>query len=229
MFNYAFLIPIFPLLAFLLIVFFLNRNNKVSALTAVAGIFFAGVVSYGVLFEAVGKGAELAKKPFYAKLPLFLQLPTGDKVFEVGVMIDPLVAMTLFMVTTVCLMIFIYSIGYMRHSHTDEHGHHHVSDDPRYARFFAYISLFACGMLGLVISSNLFQFFLFWEIMGLCSYLLIGFWYAFGRFANRTNITSTMRKRCARNLPRSKRFSPRVSAIQFSLSASSFSTFMPAI
>ncbi len=176
MFNYAFLIPIFPLLAFLLIVFFLNRNNKVSALTAVAGIFAAGVVAYLVLFEAIGEGAELAKHPFYQKLPVFLQLPTGKAAFDVGVMIDPLVAVMLFMVTTVCLMIFIYSIGYMQHSHTDEHGHHHVTDDPRYARFFAYISLFACGMLGLVISSNLFQFFLFWEIMGLCSYLLIGFW-----------------------------------------------------
>ncbi len=176
MFNYAFLIPLFPLAAFVLIVFFLNRNNRVSALTAVAGIFAAGVVAYLVLFEAIGEGAELAKHPYFAKLPVFLQLPTGNTVFEVGVMIDPLVAMMLFMVTTVCLMIFIYSIGYMRHSHTDEHGHHHVSDDPRYARFFAYISLFACGMLGMVISSNLLQFFLFWEIMGLCSYLLIGFW-----------------------------------------------------
>ena len=175
MFNYAFLIPIFPLLAFLLIVFFLNRNNRVSALTAVAGIFGAGVVAYLVLFEAIGKGSELAQHPFFQKLPFFLQLPTGKVEFQVGVMIDPIVAMMLFMVTTVCLMIFIYSVGYMQHSHTDEHGHH-VTDDPRYARFFAYISLFACGMLGLVISSNLFEFFLFWEIMGLCSYLLIGFW-----------------------------------------------------
>jgi NADH-quinone oxidoreductase subunit L len=176
MFNYAFLIPIFPLLAFVLIVFFLHRNNKVSALTAVAGILASGVVAYLVLFEAIGEGAELAQQPYYATLPIFLQLPTGNVQFQVGVMIDPLVAMMLFMVTTVCLMIFIYSIGYMRHSHTDEHGHHHVSDDPRYARFFAYISLFACGMLGLVLSLNLFEFFLFWEIMGLCSYLLIGFW-----------------------------------------------------
>ncbi|MBI5029169.1 MAG: NADH-quinone oxidoreductase subunit L [Chloroflexi bacterium] len=176
MFNYAFLIPIFPLLAFVLIVFFLNRNNRVSALTAVAGIFAAGVVAYLVLFEAISKGGELAQHPFFQTLPLFLQLPTGAIQFQVGVLIDPIVAMMLFMVTTVCLMIFIYSIGYMQHSHTDEHGHHHVTDDPRYARFFAYISLFACGMLGLVISSNLFQFFLFWEIMGLCSYLLIGFW-----------------------------------------------------
>ncbi len=176
MFNYAFLIPLFPLAAFVLIVFFLNRNNRVSALTAVLSIFLAGVVAYGVLYEAIGAGAELAKHPFSQVLLGFLQLPTGKEVFSVGVMIDPLVAVMLFMVTTVCLMIFIYSIGYMQHSHTDEHGHKHTTDDPRYARFFAYISLFACGMLGLVLSLNLFEFFLFWEIMGLCSYLLIGFW-----------------------------------------------------
>ncbi len=71
MFNYAFLIPIFPLLAFVLIVFFLNRNNRISALTAVAGIFCAGVVAYLVLFEAVGEGAELAQHPFFQKLPVF--------------------------------------------------------------------------------------------------------------------------------------------------------------
>lgn len=173
MFNWAFLIPLFPILAFVLIVFFLHRNNRLSAWTAVAGIFLSGIVAYGVFFEAVGHGPELAQEPFTFA---FGWLPTGTKVFSIGWIIDPLTAVTLFMVTTVCLMIFIYSIGYMRHSHTDEHGHHHVTDDPRYARFFAYISLFACGMLGLVLSSNLFEFFIFWEIMGLCSYLLIGFW-----------------------------------------------------
>lgn len=173
MFNLAFLIPLFPIIAFVLIVFFLHRNNRLSAWTAVAGIFLAGVVAYGVFFEAVGHGSELAQKPFS---PTFKWLPTGTTDFTFGWMIDPITAVMLFMVTTVCLMIFIYSIGYMQHSHTDEHGHRHVTDDPRYARFFAYISLFACGMLGLVLSSNLFEFFIFWEIMGLCSYLLIGFW-----------------------------------------------------
>ena len=176
MFNYAFLIPIFPFAAFLLIVLLLNRNNRVSALTAVGGVLLSGVVSYLVLFEAIGKGAELAKKPAFFTLPGFLGLLTGHESFTAGWMIDPLAAFMLFMVTTTCLMIFIYSIGYMQHSHTDEHGHRHVTDDPRYARFFAYISLFAGAMLGLVISSNLIELFLFWEIMGLCSYLLIGFW-----------------------------------------------------
>ncbi len=173
MFNYAFLVIVFPITAFTLIVFFFNRNHRLSAWTAIAGISLAGVVAYGVLFEALARGAELAKEPFFAHIPWF---PTGREIFDMGWMIDPLAAVTLFMVTTVCLMIFIYSQGYMRHSHVDEHGHVHHEDDPRYSRFFAYISLFATGMLGLVISSNLLELFVFWEIMGLCSYLLIGFW-----------------------------------------------------
>jgi len=81
-----------------------------------------------------------------------------------GVMVDPLTAVMLFMVPLVCTMIFIYAIGYM-------HG------DPRYSRFFALVSLFATGMLGLVVADNLLMLFIFWEIMGLCSYSLIGFWF----------------------------------------------------
>ncbi len=160
MFNLAFLVIVFPITAFALIVLFLNPNKRLSAWTAIAGIAGAAVVAYGVLYEAYNVGPELAKQPFFAHLPWF---PTGHVLFSMGWMIDPLAAMTLFMVTTVCLMIFIYAQGYM-------HG------DPRYSRFFAYISLFATGMLGLVISSNLLMLFVFWEIMGLCSYLLIGFW-----------------------------------------------------
>lgn len=194
MFNLAFLIPLFPLLAFVLIVFFLNKSNRLSSWTAVGGIFLAGVIAYGVFFQAIGVGPELAKHPFVS---VFKWLPTGKEVFNVGWMIDPVVAMMLFMVTTVCLMIFIYSIGYMRHSHADEHGHIHSTDDPRYARFFAYISLFACGMLGLVISSSLFTFFVFWEIMGLCSYLLIGFWSFRGKDEHHIDDAQTVRAKYA--------------------------------
>ncbi len=160
MFNLAFLVIVFPITAFALIVFFFNKSHRLSAWTAIAGIFLAGVVAYGIMFQALGIGPELAKEPFVFRLNWF---PTGQNAFTMGWLIDPLAAITLVMVTTVCLMIFIYSQGYM-------HG------DPRFSRFFAYISLFATGMLGLVISSNLLELFVFWEIMGLCSYLLIGFW-----------------------------------------------------
>ena len=81
-----------------------------------------------------------------------------------GVAIDSLAVIMFVMVTFIATLIHIYSIGYM-------HG------DPRYPRFFAYLSLFCFSMLGLVASSNAFMIFIFWELVGVCSYLLIGFWY----------------------------------------------------
>jgi len=83
---------------------------------------------------------------------------------EVGVQIDPTSAMMLFVVTLVSALVNIYSLGYMR-------------GDPGFARFYAYLALFAASMLTLVISPNLLQMFVAWELVGLCSYLLIGFWF----------------------------------------------------
>ncbi len=90
----------------------------------------------------------------------------------------------LFMVPFVCFLIFVYAVGYMGVGKPlgahDERGRPaepgHV--DPLASRFFAYIALFATGMLGLILSDNLIMLLIFWEIMGLCSYLLIGFWFA---------------------------------------------------
>jgi proton-translocating NADH-quinone oxidoreductase chain L len=87
-----------------------------------------------------------------------------DLVVRLGVAIDNLGAIMFLMVTFIASLIHIYSMGYMR-------------DDPRYPQFFAYLSLFCFSMLGLVASSNVFMIFIFWELVGLCSYLLIGFWY----------------------------------------------------
>ncbi len=81
-----------------------------------------------------------------------------------GVYIDNVSVIMFLMVTFIATLIHVYSIGYMR-------------DDPRYPRFFAYLSLFCFSMLGLVASSNLFMIFIFWELVGVCSYFLIGFWY----------------------------------------------------
>jgi proton-translocating NADH-quinone oxidoreductase chain L len=84
--------------------------------------------------------------------------------FPLGVYIDNLSVVMFLMVTLIATLIHIYSMGYMH-------------DDPRYPRFFAYLSLFCFSMLGLLASSNVFMIFIFWELVGLCSYLLIGFWY----------------------------------------------------
>lgn len=94
-------------------------------------------------------------------------MATGSDVasaFRMGVLVDPLTSIMLFMVPIAVLCIFIYSIGYMAH-------------DPRQAKFFALISLFAGAMLTLVVADNLLLLFIGWEVMGFCSYSLIGFWY----------------------------------------------------
>lgn len=83
---------------------------------------------------------------------------------SVGVIVDNLAAMMLVVVTTVSMLVQIYTHGYMR-------------DDPGYARFYSYLSLFTGSMLGLVVSTNLFQMYGFWELVGVCSYFLIGFWW----------------------------------------------------
>lgn len=168
--DFAFLIPLFPLAAFAIIVLFTNPNKRLSSNIAIAGIALSTVFSFGVFFQALGIGAEELWKHPEELSRLYDWAPAGMARFQVGTLIDPLSAVTLVMVSTVCLMIFIYSQGYMKIGQPDV--------DPLYSRFFAYISLFACGMLGFVSAANLVQALVFWEIMGLCSYFLIGFWYA---------------------------------------------------
>lgn len=172
--QFTFLIPLLPLLAFVIIVLFTRRSHYLSSRIAVFAMIGSLAISLGVFLEALSYGHELAQAPFYAA-PL-VWAPYGNMTIDLGWMIDPIAAVMLFMVPTVCLMIFIYSVAYMREKHTDEKGHTHEVDDPRYSRFFAYISLFAAAMLTLVISSNLLLTFMAWEVMGFCSYALIGFW-----------------------------------------------------
>jgi len=156
------LIPIVPLLTFAIIVVFTRRNDKLSSYLAVAAIVISWLLSMVIVLSALTQMPQFAEEPA-AHLTL-LRIPTGATTLDIGVQIDPLTVALLFMVPTVCMMIFIYSMGYMK-------------GDPRYSRFFAYICLFATGMLGLVVADNLLLLFICWELMGLCSYLLIGFWF----------------------------------------------------
>nr|ATL62736.1 NADH dehydrogenase subunit 5 [Colletoecema dewevrei] len=89
---------------------------------------------------------------------------TNDFSLEFGYLIDPLTSIMSILITTVGIMVLIYSDNYMAH-------------DQAYLRFFAYMSFFSTSMLGLVTSSNLIQIYIFWELVGVCSYLLIGFWF----------------------------------------------------
>jgi len=182
------LIPLPPLLAFFLILLFTRRNNALSHTVGVGAAFLSWLIGMLVFLAAIGV-EHLGEHPFTSSVGW---LPLGEEVFPVGVLIDPLSAVTLFFVAWTVLMIFIYSIGYHNfgqpkgehdvpglppHGAT-QHGHAVPSVEPMYARFFAFIALFAFGMYTLVVSDNLLTLFVGWEIMGLCSYLLIGFWYA---------------------------------------------------
>ncbi len=186
------LIPLPPVLAFFLIVLFTNRSKWFSHTIGVGAAVLSWLGSMIVFIRAV-QTEHLGLHPFQSSIPW---LPTGDTFLYIGVLVDPLSAITLFFVAWTVLMIFIYSVGYHNFgkpkgdhdkpglpphgaSATDAQGHTHIvpSIEPMYSRFFAFIGLFAFGMYTLVVSDNLLTLFVGWEIMGLCSYLLIGFWF----------------------------------------------------
>jgi len=186
------LIPVPPLAAFFLIILLTNRNKALSHSLALAGAGLSWLGAMIVFIRAIST-PELSKNPLVSAVNW---LPMGSTWLKVGVQIDPLSAVTLFFVGWTVLMIFIYSVGYHNFGQpagdhdrpglqphgatlTDSHGHSHrvPSIEPMYSRFFAFISLFAFGMYALVVTDNLLTLYMAWEIMGLCSYLLIGFWY----------------------------------------------------
>lgn len=190
------LIPLPPVLAFFLIVLFTNKNKAFSHTIAVGAAFLSWLGSMIVFVRALGV-ENLGEHPLGGDPINWLPLgETVDTHFKIGVLVDPLTAVVLFFVAWTVLMIFLYSVGYHNfgqpvgdHDHAglpphgatvEEHGHKHTvpSIEPMYSRFFAFIGLFAFGMYVLVLSDNLLTLFVGWEIMGLCSYLLIGFWYA---------------------------------------------------
>ncbi len=191
--NLVWLIPLPPLVAFALIVLFTNKNKALSHSVAVGAAFLSWLGSMIVFWNAINV-EHLGEHPFGSSINW---LPTGETWLKIGVLIDPTSAAVLFFVAWTILMIFLYSVGYHNfgqpagdHDHaglpphgatvTDKDGHKHavLSVEPMYSRFFAFIGLFAFGMYTLVLSDNLLTLFVGWEIMGLCSYLLIGFWYA---------------------------------------------------
>lgn len=155
--NIAWLIPLCPLLAFAAILLATQRYARLSHWLAIGGIAVAFLLAQLVFWAAMFNALE------FSNLGALSWLINGGDVTALGIILDPPALIMLFMVPLVCLMIFIYSTGYMR-------------GDLHYGRFFAYISLFAAAMLGLVLFDNLLAFFVCWELMGLCSYLLIGFW-----------------------------------------------------
>ena len=146
-----------PLVAWALIVAYGRKFPTVAGWLAMAGIGVACLLSYITLFnvmDADGGIRQYTHEWFTA----------GELRVNLGVRVDGLTAVMLCVVTTVSLLVQLYSTGYM-------------DGDKGEGRYFAHMCLFTTSMLGLVLADNLFQIFIFWELVGLCSYLLIGFWY----------------------------------------------------
>ncbi len=162
-----------PLASFLLLVFIGKRMGTPLA-GIVASIFMAGsfACSLGAMMLWVGRPDTSPWGYEISPITLFLGwIPVGTwpkqthaGFLDIGVYVDSLTIVMFNMVTLVSTLIFIFSLGYMR-------------EDKRFPRFFTYLSLFDFSMLGLVIGGTILQLFIFWELVGLCSYLLIGFWY----------------------------------------------------
>src|SRR3989338_857284 len=155
MVEQAYLIALLPLFSFILNIFLgskLKFKGVLASILAQAGSF---IMSSLALKEVMaGKVIEQSWTWFSC----------GKYSFEAGFAVDSLTAMMLVVVTLVSLLVQIYSIGYMR-------------GEKNHTRFFAFISLFTFSMLGLVLVNNLILVYVFWELVGLCSYFLIGYWY----------------------------------------------------
>jgi NADH-quinone oxidoreductase subunit L len=156
-----------PLLAAIVIVFITRPSRVVSGWVAIAAVAVSMVIAYVVFAEVIGGGQTSASAEW-----LLLAVPLGpsgsQQILQLGIQVDPLTAIMLIVVTTISFLVQVYSRGYLV-----EHGR----IDPGYSRFYAELSFFTFSMLGVVLANNLLTLFIFWELVGLNSYLLIGFWY----------------------------------------------------
>ncbi|MDH5412677.1 MAG: NADH-quinone oxidoreductase subunit L [Flavobacteriaceae bacterium] len=163
--SYTILIPLIPLVVFLLLGIF-NKKIKpgISGYIGVLGLtasailsFLAGYQYFFVNGKVDGIYQTFVQKTVWMKFTETLQI-------DMGVLVDPISIMMIIVVSIVSLMVHIYSRGYMK-------------GDDGYTKFFAFLSLFSFSMFGLVLSTNLFQIYIFWELVGVSSYLLIGYYY----------------------------------------------------
>ena len=154
------LVPILPMLAAAICALMGYRHRIAAASLAIGSMaisFLLALCAFAhVLGSHAGNGVQTVNVPWFQ---------VGGEWLKLGWMLDPLTALMLLMVTFVGLLIFIYSVGYMAH-------------DDNFTRFFCFLALFAGAMLGVVVANSLLLLFMCWEVVGLTSYLLIGFWYA---------------------------------------------------
>ena len=155
MMQFAWIIPVFPLLAFVSLLLFGRILKERAAYVGIIAMAASFVTSLVVLFERIGgEGYKYVVR----------WITFGDNTITMGYEVTALNAMMLIVVTTVSLLVHLFSKQYM-------HG------DDRFPVFYSYLGLFSFSMLGLVLSPNLLQLFIFWELVGVCSFLLVGFWF----------------------------------------------------
>lgn len=156
--EYAWLVPIIPLAAFIIVGLFGNRTPEGGGYIAIAGAAAAFVLSLLVGIEFFGTDGT----PFVQQTQWLVL--NNEITLNFGIYIDNLSVLMMLFASFISTLIFIYSVGYMS------------KEDEKKQRYYAEVSLFLTAMLGLVMASNFLEMFIFWEIVGLCSYLLIGFW-----------------------------------------------------
>ena len=169
-FTYSIWILLLPLISFLVIGLpeFVNKkyswSHKTAGLIGTCSLGLVTALSYYTAFQYF-TADRLADGTFATFVPYNVTwLPLGHLHFDLGVLLDPISVMMLIVISTVSLMVHIYSFGYM-------HG------EKGFQRYYAFLSLFTMSMLGLVLATNIFQMYMFWELVGVSSYLLIGFYY----------------------------------------------------
>src|SRR5438874_2109229 len=150
------LIPVVPLAVSLVVLSLANPQRSIAALLAIFGQVVALVLAIVAFLPTL-------QMPGFRAVYNFTWFTFGDQALRIGWMLDPLAAAMMVMITLVGLCIFVFSVGYM-------------AGDKNFTRFFAYLSFFSGAMLGVVIANSLLLLFVSWELVGLASYLLIGFW-----------------------------------------------------
>jgi NADH-quinone oxidoreductase subunit L len=159
MFSIAWWIPLLPILSFITIVLFTKKSKLISSGISILVMLTCFIFSIMIFIRFLS--LPLSARPINFSVPWMI---ISSLHLNIGILIDPLSINMIVLVTFISLLVQIYSLGYMK-------------NDPRFSVYFSYLSLFTASMLGLVLSNNYLQLFIFWELVGLCSYLLIGFWY----------------------------------------------------
>ena len=164
MFSYTLFIMLLPLLSFVVLgLAGMKMQHKVAGLIGTCSLGIVTILSYLCAFQYFGM--DRVDGVYQTFVPYNMTwLPLGNLHFDLGILLDPISVVMLIVISTVSLMVHIYSFGYM-------HG------EKGFQRYYAFLSLFTMSMLGLVLATNIFQMYMFWELVGVSSYLLIGFYY----------------------------------------------------